>query len=127
MSALGTFRHIALQANAQEFCLLSEQQRKRSTPSTHVARPEHTPAPLLRSSSENARDAGGRRIGLFRFFMFQECWRSNLLFEVAPHGLGPPIGAGDPGRGTRIDTAVERLIAFAQLLPFEPAETRAWS
>lgn len=52
--------------------------------------------------------------------MFQKFWCADLLFEVAPHGFGPPIGAGNPGRCTRIDTAVERLIAFAQLLPFEP-------
>jgi hypothetical protein len=41
------------------------------------------------------------------FPMFQ-C--ADLLFEVAPNCFGPPIGNSNPGRGTRIDTAVQRLI-----------------
>ena len=62
-------------------------------------------------------------LGLCRLLIIQIVRRSaNLLFEVAPHRLGPPIGAGDPGRGARIDTAVERLVALAQLLPLKTAE-----
>ena len=44
------------------------------------------------------------------------------LLEISPHRLGPPIGAGDPGRGTRVDPTVECLVALAQLLPLETAE-----
>src|SRR5262249_52703890 len=50
------------------------------------------------------------------------CRDADLLLEIPPHGLCPPIGTGDPRRGTSIDTTVECLIALAQLLPFKPAE-----
>src|SRR5581483_4917951 len=48
--------------------------------------------------------------------------RPDLILELAPLGFGPAIGADNPRRGARIDPAVERLVALAQLLPFEPSE-----
>jgi hypothetical protein len=47
---------------------------------------------------------------------------ANLLFKIAPRDIGPAIGADDPGRGAGVHPAIERLVAFAQLLPFEPLE-----
>jgi len=49
--------------------------------------------------------------------------RAHLPLQIAPHGFRPAIGPRDPGGGTGIDAAVERLVAFAHLLPFEASET----
>src|SRR5690606_30114790 len=46
--------------------------------------------------------------------------RADLAFEIAPFLLAPAVGTGDPGGGTGIDPAIQRLVAFAELLPFEP-------
>jgi hypothetical protein len=46
----------------------------------------------------------------------------DLALQVPPLGFGPAIGAGDPGRGAGVDPTVERLVALAQLPPFEPGD-----
>src|SRR5512134_3306678 len=50
---------------------------------------------------------------------------TELHLQIPPLPLVPAIEAGDPGGGAGIDAAVERLVAFAQLLPFEPGEAAA--
>jgi hypothetical protein len=59
-------------------------------------------------------------ISLDRIIVGRRIRMAKLSFKIAPHGLGPPISARDPCGGPRVDTAIERLVAFAQLPPFEP-------
>jgi hypothetical protein len=44
---------------------------------------------------------------------------TELFFQIPPAGVSPAIGAGDPCRRRGIDPAVYRLVALAQLLPYD--------
>jgi hypothetical protein len=44
---------------------------------------------------------------------------TELFFQIPPTGVSPAIGAGDPCRRRGIDPAVYRLVALAQLLPYD--------
>jgi hypothetical protein len=72
--------------------------------SAHVARPEHTPAAPLRSTPQDAGDAHGHRVGLYRQFILHRCRSADLVFQVPPHSFGPAVGTGDPGGSARVET-----------------------
>ena len=82
----------------------------------------HPPCAALRFSSNDARDIVRLRPRVGRLVRTRHPGNTDLLLEVAAHRLCPAIGAGDPGGGAGIDTAIQRFVALAQLLPFEPAE-----
>ena len=95
-------------------------QAKRSSPSEPLpARAEPVALPLrgwwgwageTPGFDVRVRIVGVRRLG------------ADLIFEIAPLVLRPAIGAGDPDGGAGIDPAVQRLVAFSNLLPFELLE-----
>jgi hypothetical protein len=79
--------------------------------SPHVTRP-HGPAPHRR--------ARGRRAGRIVCRSIR-CYRQ-LPLHLCPSRFRPTIRPCDPGGSARIDPAIQRLVALAQLLPFELGE-----
>ena len=82
-------------------------------PSPHVTRPHRPPPRGLRGVAEDLR----RRIAVW-FGGFHR----QLPLQLLPPRLRPAIRSGDPGDCPRIDPTVQRLVALAQLLPFELRE-----
>src|SRR5262249_52415805 len=87
--------------------------------SPHITRSKHASSPAYGRATDDAGYSFGRIINLVRNRLLRH---ADLFFQVPPRGIGPPIGAGDPGRGTRIAATGECLVALAQLLSFKPAE-----
>src|ERR1039458_9815999 len=61
-----------------------------------------------------------RALLLLRLFHFLHPRRAHPVFEVAPVLLLETVDADPPSRRARVHPAIERLIAFAHLLPFVP-------
>src|SRR5581483_12502482 len=90
--------------------------------SAQVARSKHAPGTALRPAPDDPGDAVGYRLRIGRLVILDLLREADLALQVAPHGFGPAVGAGDPGRSARVNPAVECFVALAQFLPFEPRE-----